>query len=95
MSLLQQAGVPAGVVQTAADLVDKDSHVRAREFFILLDKPGFGGCLHYAWPVKLSKTPQQPKCGPLYNEHTEYVCHEILGMVDDEILQLMEDGVLR
>ena len=95
MSLLQHAGVPAGVVQTAEDLVDKDSHVRARDFFILFDKPGFGECLHYAWPVKLSHTPQQPKCGPLYNEHTDYVCREILRMADNEILQLMEDGVLR
>lgn len=95
MRLLQRAGVPAGVVQTAEDLVDKDPHVKERGFFIVFDKPGFGECLHYAWPVKLSCTPSRPNYGPLYNEHTDYVCSEILKMRGDEIVQLMEDGVLR
>ncbi len=95
MSLLQQAGVPAGVAQTAEDLVDKDPHVKERGFFILFNKPGFGDCLHYNWPVRLSRTPARPHCGPLYNEHTEHVCSEILKMPSDEFVQLINEGVLR
>ncbi|MFN8625700.1 MAG: CoA transferase [Candidatus Binatia bacterium] len=95
MALLQRAGVPAGVAQTAEDLVDKDPHVHDRGFFILFDKPGFGDCLHYAWPVKLSRTPSRPSYGPLYNEHTHYVCSEILKMPSDEFVQLLNEGVLR
>ena len=95
MGLLQRAGVPAGVAQTAEDLVDKDPHVKERGFFILFDKPGFGECLHYAWPVKLPRTPSRPTYGPLYNEHTHDVCNEILKLPTDEFVQLINEGVLR
>jgi len=93
--LLQRAGVPAGVAKTAEELVDKDPHVKERGFFIVFDKPGFGECLHYAWPVKLSRTPSRPSYGPLYNEHTHYVCSETLKMPPDEFVQLVDEGVLR
>ncbi|MBP1598801.1 MAG: CoA transferase, partial [Acidobacteria bacterium] len=83
------------VAQTAEDLVDKDPHVKERGFFILFDKPGFGECLHYAWPVKLPRTPSRPTYGPLYNEHTHDVCNEILKLPTDEFVQLINEGVLR
>jgi crotonobetainyl-CoA:carnitine CoA-transferase CaiB-like acyl-CoA transferase len=95
MTLLQEAGVPAGVVQNAEDLLDNDPHVRERGFYTVLNKPGFGDCLHYGWPVRLSRTPAQQRCGPLYGEHTEYVCRHILDMPSEEFVELLNEGVLK
>ncbi|MHB8577519.1 MAG: CaiB/BaiF CoA transferase family protein, partial [Dehalococcoidia bacterium] len=39
---LQAAQVPAGVVQTARDLLENDPHVKAREFYVYLDHPEAG-----------------------------------------------------
>jgi hypothetical protein len=42
----------------------------------------------------LSKTPPQLKMpSACMGEHTEYVCREILGIPDDEFVQLLAQGV--
>jgi crotonobetainyl-CoA:carnitine CoA-transferase CaiB-like acyl-CoA transferase len=44
---------------------------------------------------KLSKCPNSPKfAAPLLGEHNEYVLKEFLGMSDEEIADLMAEGVL-
>jgi benzylsuccinate CoA-transferase BbsF subunit len=95
MGSLQRAGVPAGVVQDEEDLLDHDAHVRERGYYTVLNKPGFGDCLHYSWPVTLSETPARQRCGPMYGEHTEYVCRHILGIPDEESARLLHEGVLK
>jgi crotonobetainyl-CoA:carnitine CoA-transferase CaiB-like acyl-CoA transferase len=44
-------------------------------------------------PAKLSKTPYEIKRAPMLGEHNEYVFTQILGMSDEEFVQLMSDGV--
>ena len=63
MNLLQQAGVPAGVVQNDQDLLEKDPQLKERGYYRVFSKPGFGECLHYGWPVTLSRTPSKRRCG--------------------------------
>lgn len=94
MALLQGAGVPAGVVFDEEDLVDKDPHLREKGFYRVLDKPCFGECLHYGQSMKLSRTPEKQRCGPLYGEHTQHVCMNVLNMSGDEFLEALHQGVL-
>jgi len=94
MSILQKAGIPAGVVMNDRDIIDLDPHVRARGFYSVLDKPGYGESLYFGWPVKLSRTPAAQRCGPSFGEHTEQICSEVLGMDSEEFIQLLTDEVL-
>lgn len=44
--------------------------------------------------LELSATPAQGyMLGPCLGEHTEYVCTKILGMSDQEFIELVQAGV--
>jgi benzylsuccinate CoA-transferase BbsF subunit len=87
--------VPAGVVQSARELLDTDEHMKARGYYVYLDHPETGRAAYDGPPFKLSKTPGELRSpAPLLGEHTEYVCKEILGLSDDEIADLMVAGAL-
>ena len=94
MDKLQAAGLAAGVVQDASDIVDRDPQLKEREAFLLLDHPTMGSFGHPSPPFKLSKTPSQMRTAPTLGEHTEYVCRQVLGMSDAEFIELLEMGVL-
>jgi crotonobetainyl-CoA:carnitine CoA-transferase CaiB-like acyl-CoA transferase len=44
-------------------------------------------------PARLSKTPYQMRRAPMLGEHNEYVYTQLLGMSDEEFVQLIADGV--
>jgi benzylsuccinate CoA-transferase BbsF subunit len=90
---LQAADVPSGVVQDASDLVDRDPQLRARQSFIRLDHPVIGECNHPAPPIKLSKSPAQIKTSPCLGQHNDYVYTKLLGIPDEEYVELLNDGV--
>lgn len=90
---LQGTGVPSGVVQDASDLVDRDPQLRARQSFIRLEHPVIGECNHPAPPVKLSKSSAQIKTSPCLGQHNDYVYTELLGIPDEEYVELLNDGV--
>lgn len=95
MDELQSRGVPAGVVQSAREILDFDEHVKERGFYAYLDHPETGRAAYDGPPFRLSKTPGEIRTpAPLLGEHTEYVCKEILGLGDEEIADLMVGGVL-
>lgn len=95
MMLLQQAGVPAGVVQDSEDLLVHDPQIRARDYYAYLDHSVTGHSAYDGIAYRLSETPGRPRFGaPRIGEHTEYVCTEILGMSEDEITEYLVDGVL-
>jgi len=90
---LQAVGIRAGVVKNAADVQD-DPQLAYRHYFWQLEHPEIG--LHsYEGPgFILSKTPAEIKSpSSLLGEHTEYVCREILGMSDEEFIDLLGQGV--
>ena len=93
MGLMQQAGVPAGVVQTAADIVDTDPQLKARNAFITLPHPVLGECLHPIPPVLLTKSPPQVRTSPCFGEHNAYVFGELLGLPEHEMESLALEGV--
>jgi benzylsuccinate CoA-transferase BbsF subunit len=95
MEDLQRRGVPAGVVQSAREILDVDEHMKARGYYAYLEHPEAGVHAHDGPPFVLSKTPGSVRSpAPMLGEHTEYVCKEILGLDDDGIAELMVAGAL-
>jgi benzylsuccinate CoA-transferase BbsF subunit len=95
MQDLQALGVPAGVVQSARELLDRDEHIKSRGYYKYLDHPEAGRTAYDGPPFVMSATPGELRWpAPLLGEHTEYVCKEILGLGDDEIAELMVAGAL-
>ena len=93
MSTLQQAGVAAGIVETAEDM-HHDPQFKHRNHFLLFDHPIMGPHPINALPIKLSKSPaRQYLPPPCLGEHNAYVCTEILGMSDEEFVNLLQTGV--
>jgi len=96
--LLQQAGVPAGVVQNAEDIA-KDPQLLAREFFIPLEHPVLGKVLTDSSPIRFrGQSPGDSagnwKAAPLLGEGNRYVYRELLGLSEDEFLSYVQRGVI-
>jgi benzylsuccinate CoA-transferase BbsF subunit len=93
MTMLQEAGVGAGVVANAKDM-DEDTQLNHYNFYHEMDHPYMGKLRYYHPPAfKLSAVDADFARPVLLGEHTDYVCHEILGMPEDEIARLRQKGV--
>jgi crotonobetainyl-CoA:carnitine CoA-transferase CaiB-like acyl-CoA transferase len=100
MAALQAAGVPAGVVQDAADRLERDPQLQARGHFTLLGNAEVAPMPLEGVPFKMSATP--PDTGgaihrgpPLLGEDTATVLKGILGKSDDEVRELADLGVFK
>jgi crotonobetainyl-CoA:carnitine CoA-transferase CaiB-like acyl-CoA transferase len=99
MSSLQQAGVPAGVCQTAEDRCEHDPQLAALKWLTEVTGTKIG-----RWPVaevavKMSESPayiggRLDRGAPCYGEDNDYVYGELLGMSPQEIKTLAEEGVI-
>lgn len=95
MTLMQDAGIAAGVVKTAEE-VRNDPQLNERGLFWILNHREIGPYAHVGQPFKLSKTPAQPRmAAPCLGEHTEYICKEILNMSDEEFIELLSADVFK
>jgi len=99
MDALQAAGVPAGVVQDAADRLERDPQLAARAHFSILGNADVDGLPLEGVPFRMSTTP--PDTGgaihrgpPLIGEDTDQVLSELLGLDEPEIRSLHDDGAL-
>jgi benzylsuccinate CoA-transferase BbsF subunit len=95
MQLMQASGVPAGVVQTMQDVMENDPQLRDREFLVPLKHPVIGVFGHPTPPYKLLNTKAQVRTAPCMGEHTEYVCTQLLGMSDEEFVELSRQGLFQ
>lgn len=94
MTVMQQAGVRAGAVQTVDDVVERDPQLKYRRYFWKLNHPEIGETIYVRPNYILSKTPAQLRMpAPCFGEHTEYVCRELLGMSESEYDQLLIEEV--
>jgi benzylsuccinate CoA-transferase BbsF subunit len=92
---LQAAGVPAGPVEDAADVVERDPQLQARGHWLRLEHPEMGETLYNAPPFRLTGTPATlTRPAPMLGQHTEEICREVLGLDDAEIARLAAEGVL-
>ena len=94
MRLLQEAGVPAGAVQSQADLWE-DPQLRHRDFFQWLDHTECGPMPYDGLQFLLSKTPGRLRMPhALIGEHNELVLREFVGLSEDELADLIAEQVL-
>jgi benzylsuccinate CoA-transferase BbsF subunit len=94
-AMLQQAGVPAGPVNTAEDLFN-DPQIKHRQFLQVLNHPEIGRHTVRSNPYKLPKTPGRvSRPAPCLGEHTEYVCTKLLGISDEEFIDLFTSDLFQ
>ena len=94
MGMLQEAGVPSGIVNNASDLAN-DPQLIARRFFVQAPSQVLGNIKFDSTPIKLSNTPAQSwRSAPLLGQHNRYVYHDLLGLDEQQFSQYIEKGVI-
>jgi benzylsuccinate CoA-transferase BbsF subunit len=93
MHMLQQAGVPAGVAQSAEDLLERDPQMKIRQLVKNLTHPVLGKIGHPSPTFILSQTTPRVRTAPCLGEHVELVCREMLGMSESEFEELKGERV--
>jgi crotonobetainyl-CoA:carnitine CoA-transferase CaiB-like acyl-CoA transferase len=99
MGRLQEAGIAAGVAQTAEDRADRDPQLRELEWLTELEATNFGRWPVAAPSVRMSETPQHigslvGRAAAAYGEHNYEVYNELLGLSPGEVDELGEEGVI-
>jgi formyl-CoA transferase len=94
LALLNEAGVPAGPVYRAKDML-VDPHFAARQAIVRVFSPGVGEMpMQNVFP-RLSSTPGEVRRGgPELGEHTDAVLSALPGMTAERLGQLHEEGVI-
>ena len=93
MARLQEAGVSAGVLETAEDL-HRDPQLEARHHFRALEHQEIGESTYDSMGAILSKSPADlNRAAPVMGQDNYYVYTRILGLSDEEFVGLMEQGV--
>ncbi|TWF75102.1 crotonobetainyl-CoA:carnitine CoA-transferase CaiB-like acyl-CoA transferase [Pseudonocardia hierapolitana] len=91
---LQAAGVPAALVATGQDLVDRDEHLAARGFYPVLEHPIAGPVRHEGIVARLGATPGAlTSPAPLLGQDTTAVLTDLLGLDETELAALAAAGV--
>jgi benzylsuccinate CoA-transferase BbsF subunit len=95
MNTLQQAGVPAGIVESARVLMDEDIQLRARNYWQVVDHAEMGETRFSSPPYLLDGERVDLRAPPILGEHTDDVLGRVLGYPEDKIKDLRDQGVLR
>ena len=91
---LVAAEVPVSRVYTIADIY-QDPHYKARDMLLKVPHPVLGHTTQHGIVPKLSDTPGKVvRSGPDYAQDTRAVLKAELGLADDEIAHLIEQGVV-
>jgi formyl-CoA transferase len=93
MTLLGDAGVPAGACQDTGEVL-ADPHLKAREMIVDIDYPTRGTYQTVGCPVKMSDSPATVTRPPLLGEHTAELLGALCGVDPDEVKRLRADGVV-
>jgi benzylsuccinate CoA-transferase BbsF subunit len=93
MALMQENGIAAGIVSTTEQLLN-DPQLEYRQYFWYLEHPELGNYPHLGEAFHLSRTsPEGRMPSPILGEHTEYICTQIIGMSDEEFVDLSRQGI--
>lgn len=98
MYSLQEAGVPAGVVQTGIDLVETDEQLKTNKFiqFCEDEHPALGATFIDRLPISFSRTPcDQYERSRMLGEDNQAVLNDWLGKTEAEVKRGEEDGIYR
>jgi crotonobetainyl-CoA:carnitine CoA-transferase CaiB-like acyl-CoA transferase len=95
MRTLQEAGVAAGVVQTAEDLLVRDRQLRARKFFETVPHLRKGSVTASGIPLGLTGTPGHTTgSGQRIGHDNRYVFGEMLGLGAEQIEAYVREGTI-
>ena len=82
------------IVNNIADLPN-DEQMLANEYIVDYDHPRIGKTQLVGVPVRLSKTPGDPKgAAPEFGEHTEMILTELLDYSWDEVARMREEEII-
>jgi crotonobetainyl-CoA:carnitine CoA-transferase CaiB-like acyl-CoA transferase len=94
IELFEQVGVPCGPINTLAD-VFADPQVKARSLQFTMPHPVAGEIPLVASPIRMSDTPVQYRTTPpQLGQHTRSVLSEVLGLSEQTMNELQQQGVL-
>jgi crotonobetainyl-CoA:carnitine CoA-transferase CaiB-like acyl-CoA transferase len=93
--VLNDAGVICGPIYTIADIFE-DEHFRAREMLVEHVDPDFGPYIGPGIVPKFSETPGEVRWSAPWEHgsHNREIYGNLLGLADEELRELTEDGVL-
>ncbi|WP_433521514.1 CaiB/BaiF CoA transferase family protein [Nocardia pseudovaccinii] len=99
MYALQEAGVPAGVCQTAEDRCDFDPQLAHLEWQVEVEQRDIGTWPVREVPVKFSETPPYiggylDRSGPSFGQDTDDVLRDLLGLDAEAIASLRDRGAV-
>ncbi len=95
MRMLQAAGVPAGVVQTAADKFERDKHLAARGFFEAIPHEVRGQVVADGIPTGLTATPgRTAHAGRAVGADNEAVFMDLVGMSREDFDRYAAAGTI-
>jgi len=91
---LQNAGVPAGVVQTGENLTN-DPHLRERGFVVAVENPRLGTVVLPNFPLRFANARLTRRWEfPVLGRDTEAVLRDVVGYSQTTIEELKAEGVL-
>ncbi|RRO18292.1 CoA transferase [Saccharopolyspora rhizosphaerae] len=94
LDTLHEAGVPAGRVYTAADMV-ADPHFAARQAIVRLMHPELGEIPMQNVVPRLSETPGEVRSlGPDLGEHNAEIYGQVLGADEEQLRRWRDDDVI-
>jgi benzylsuccinate CoA-transferase BbsF subunit len=92
--ILQEAGVSAGVVQSAEEL-SKDPQLSARDFFVQYQHPVLGQTISDRFPLRFGgRQTADWHAAPVLGEDNPYVFLELLGLTENELSSYIKKGII-
>jgi len=92
--LLNDNGVPCGLIYRAADMID-DEHFKARDAIVDVPHPEFGSMKMQNVAPKLSDTPGSIRhAGPELGEHNSYVFDDLLKLSEKTLADYRKRGIV-
>ena len=93
MEILNPLNVPCGPVLSMKELAEEPS-LRETGTVVEVDHPTRGKYLTVGNPIKLSDSATMVTRSPLLGEHTDEILREILGLGDDQIESVRNEGAV-
>jgi formyl-CoA transferase len=93
MKQIGEAGVPCSAVLDTRDLFE-DPHLLARGFIKTVQHPAHGPVRLLGWPARMSASEVEIEPSPLLGQHTAEVLSADLGLDENELRALREQGAI-